>query len=47
MNTWTWTCSKCGGTFTRPEKAAAQGAFFEHVTQARPTAIVLSWDGSR
>lgn len=39
---WTWTCSKCGATFTRDEKADAQAAFFAHVTEKHRNATVVS-----
>jgi hypothetical protein len=39
---WTWTCTGCGAKFARPEKADAQQAFFEHVTEKHPRAAVFS-----
>lgn len=43
---WTWTCSACGKTFTREEKADAQAAFNEHAVTAHNAKIVLSMEGA-
>jgi hypothetical protein len=42
---WTWTCSACGATFTRDEKAGAQAAFNEHAVKVHNAKIVLSMEG--